>query len=153
MSQQSLPNVVALMDDIRSRVQADIKKHRGSPHLGQQGAGPEENLQGSGHGLLHSEDLRAMNRGHAFAANLNPDSITSHRSGFLGRAILGLKRKCFIMLRDSLFREYFAQEQEFHAHLVRHINTVTRQLEEHSTTISRLEARVAFLESGSRTSK
>ncbi|NDC36992.1 MAG: hypothetical protein EBZ48_02950, partial [Proteobacteria bacterium] len=143
MGEQSSPDVVRLMEDIRARVDADIQRH---------GGGAKETLRAGFEAptfiaLMHSEDLRAINRGHAFAANLNPDSIRSHRGGLAGRIVVALKRKCFGMLRDSLLREYFSAEHEFHAHLVKHINVLSRELEERSAALRRLEARLAALES------
>ena len=154
MSEQRLPDVVALMADIRSRVMRDIESQGGgelanSGTMGSRGAGSVSAAAASG-GLLNSEDLRAINRCHAFSSNLNADSIKSHRPGPIGALVVALKRRCLQLLRDSLLQDYLNSEREFHAHLVRHINSLTRELEERSATIRRLEARMVTLEADSK---
>ena len=166
MSEHKMPDVVAIMEDIRSRVTQDLQSQTNGFKVGcgldgramtgpamtgrvdrsGDGMGPV----GGGGALVHSEDLRAVNIGHAFSANLSPNSIKSHRPGLLGRLVVGLKRRAFNVLRDSLLRDYFAAEQEFQAHLVRHLNAVTRELDMRGDTIRRLESRLVELETESR---
>ena len=159
MDEHKVPEVVAIMEDIRSRVTQDIQSHVAAAKGigGQFGEGSQSGRSPTASGsvlthsvLAHSEDLRAINLRHAFAANLTSESIKSHRPGLLGRIVVEVKRRCFNMLRDSLLRDYFSSELEFHSHLVRHLNALTREMEERAESVRRLEARVANLEIGTK---
>ena len=139
------PDVAAMMQQIRQRVISDVASREANREISQGVNGSAGTSLARGRALGLSEELRAINHGHAYAANLNPSFITSHRSGAIGRLVVAMKRRLFVILRDSLFRDYFAAEHQFHAHLVRHLNDLTRELDRRSGQIDQLEARLAKL--------
>lgn len=73
--------------------------------------------------LRDSEHLRFLNLHHARVLSLNPGSIQNHRSGFVGRLVVAVKRRLMVWLAD-LLREHQQHETEYRAHLVRYLNQV-----------------------------
>lgn len=141
----TVPDVAAMMQQIRHRVISEVASKHVSQEPGDGFCASTAGSSSTGRALALSEELRAINRGHAYAANLNPGFITSHRSGAIGRLVVAMKQRLFVMLRDSLFKDYFAAEHQFHAHLVRHLNDLTRELDRRAGQIDQLEARLAKL--------
>lgn len=126
---QGKPNVTALMERIRSRIKEDVEAHKDKRLEfkpvkvdvdGQQAKRADE--------VVNSEELRNLNRSYAFSSRLNLDAITSHRGGFFGRAIVGLKRKVMRVLWESLLKDYLASEREFNTNLVRFLNDVSKYI-------------------------
>ena len=127
---KDVPDIPALMAEIRARVTADIARSKDARlPLQKKNADINAGSERAAGEMLQSEELRALNRGHSYALNINPASITTHRGGFIGNIITKAKRKFLTMLRDSLLKEYFQSEHEFHANLVRYLNDLTRYID------------------------
>lgn len=127
---QGKPDIAALMAEIRAKVRKEIeaggREKRDFSHA--EARFSQEGQRRAGE-LLHSEDLRYLNLNYSSGANLNLDSIASHRPGLIGRAIVALKRKLLRIIWDSLLRDYLAREKDFNANLVRFLNDVSKYVD------------------------
>lgn len=123
-----VPDVRALMADIRDRIKKDLAASRDAmPAFVSHAPTDAQSARKAGE-LLHSEDLQYLNSNYSFA-RLNLESIASHRPGFLGKLIVRGKRKLMQLIWDSILRDYFTAERDFHAHLVRYLNDVSKYVD------------------------
>ncbi len=137
------PDIQGIMADIRARVRAEVASSSGSSpvrrslptHLADMNASSSSGQGQHGQGgrrageLLASEELRYLNSHYGFSSRLDPASLETHRSGFIGRCIVRVKRKVLRVLRDSLLRDYLQSERDFQAHLVRFLNDVSKYVD------------------------
>jgi 2-polyprenyl-3-methyl-5-hydroxy-6-metoxy-1,4-benzoquinol methylase len=124
-SQQQVPDIRAVMERIRAQIKSDIS----NPKVGTRAFIPTKPLDENGSRrageLLHSEELRFLNANYQYA-RLNSDTIKSHRPGFIGKAIVKVKRKFLQLIWDGLLKEYFTNERDYQAHLVRFLNDIAK---------------------------
>lgn len=116
-------DVLDIMERVRAQVASEIAHSKDAlpefiPH--------EAEVDIAAGALLRSEDLRYANTNYRFGAEYNPSSITSHRSGFLGKVIVKIKQKIFRSLWNGLLRDYLSREAEFNASVVRFLNEVSK---------------------------
>lgn len=116
-------NVLDIMERVRNQVATEIANSKDAlpefiPH--------EAEVDIAAGALLRSEDLRFANHNYRFGAEYNPQSITSHRSGFIGSLIVKIKRTLFRSLWNGLLRDYLGREAEFNASIVRFLNEVSK---------------------------
>ena len=123
-------DIAALMAEIRAKVTADLARNAERRRAFKaKSADPNGGAERSAGELLHSEELRSLNRNHAFSMRINPAAIKSHRAGFLGKVVVAIKRRVMGILRDAILHEYLQAELEFHADLVRYLNELTRYVD------------------------
>lgn len=120
------PNVADLMEQIRERVRAELKNHteempRFKPRPSDFGEGKTVAVGR----LAASEDLLFLNRNYSLPGTINPAAITSHRSNFFGKVIVKGKRFLAKIIKETILKDYLAQQQEFYIHLVRYLNSVS----------------------------
>lgn len=128
-------DVAALMSEIRERIKAEVATFRDaeSPFRGVQ---PSLNgKQRTAEDLIRSKELRYLNESYGYAAHARPETIQSHRGGFIGRFIVAAKRRCMSFLWNSILRDYFERERDFQAHLVRFLNETTKHIAERDASI------------------
>ncbi len=124
------PDVLSIMAEIRKRVSADAAAHkdkRGDFAPAQ--AHFSGNAPRKAGELLYSEELRYLNTHHAYSAQLDLNSVVSHRPGIIGKLIVRAKQKVLRIIWDSLLKEYFAAEREFQANTVRFLNDVSKYVD------------------------
>ena len=127
---ESKPDVHAIMAEIRARVKAGIERQRDAkPPLKSYAAHPDHQASRQAGELLTSEDLRYLNEHHAYPTSFRLDTISSHRTGLIGRIVVRAKVKLARMLRQSIFADYFASEQDFLANVVRYLNDVSKYVD------------------------
>lgn len=126
---QSSVNIAALMADIRSRIQNDLEKHSDkklpfksfkADVSGQEAKRADE--------IVNSEELRNLNRLYSYSARMNLDALSSHRGGFIGRAIVKLKQRFLRILWESILKDYLTSEREYNTNVVRFLNDVSRYI-------------------------
>ncbi len=123
------PDVLALMAQIRAKVKADVQTARDSaPRFKVEEANFNSAQRKAGE-LVNSEELRFLNAQHSFALQSNPAALASHRPGIVGKLLSTVKRKLAGLIRNHLLRDYFAQEHEFHACLVRYLNDLSKYID------------------------
>lgn len=127
VGQGSRPDVLAIMNQIRKRVQQDAESCR-DQRKSFSGASVDINRGRKAGELVNSEELRYLNAHYAFGPQLNLDSVTSHRPGLIGKTIVRVKRKLLALVWD-LLKDYFAAEREFHANLVRFLNDTSQYVD------------------------
>jgi hypothetical protein len=118
-----VPDIKLIMDRIRERVRAKASEAKGTSFVPTRPA--ESSGQRRAGELLHSEELRYLNGNYQFA-RLNAEAIQSHRPGLIGRVIVKCKRKILQLIWDGLLKEYFSNEREYQAHLVRFLNDIAK---------------------------
>lgn len=126
------PDIRKIMTEIRERVREDLEKNRDKrTPFRPKAADFDTSPQARAGELLNSEELRYLNQNYAYSwsARLNLDSISSHRPGILGRAIVKVKRKLLCILWDNLLKDYFESEKEYQANLVRYLNHVSKYVD------------------------
>lgn len=122
-------DIRALMQEIRERVkqaveEGEIAPPNYRPHPGD----PDGGATRKAGELVYSEELRYLNLNYGHSSFPTPDSITSHRSGIVGKVIVKVKRKLLSMVWRWL-SEHFAAEREYKAHLVRYLNDVAKYVD------------------------
>jgi 2-polyprenyl-3-methyl-5-hydroxy-6-metoxy-1,4-benzoquinol methylase len=123
-------DIPSLMAEIRERIKADVERNRDA----RQGISPLAakfaDARGVKYGDLQlAENLRYLNLNYAFETRLSPDSVVTHRQGFLGKLIVRFKRKVISFLREGVFADYLNSERIFVEHLVRHLNETGRYID------------------------
>lgn len=125
-TRSEVPDVASIMAGIRARVRSDVQAHKDSRRpFAPTGVDIEAGTSKKASDLVHSEELRYLNRNYAHSARLNVAAISSHRPGIIGKALVKAKRKLLQVLWDSLLKEYLANEREFQGNLVRFLNDLT----------------------------
>lgn len=125
-NKEETPDIRAIMAKIRERVKrfsVESKDER-KPFA----AMPVDGAKGERRAgeMVHSEELKYLNRHHAFSLQrVSPEKITSHRK-FLGPIIVRCKRKLLSLLWDHLLKDYFQAEKEFNSNLVRFLNDFSK---------------------------
>lgn len=131
---EGTPDIRALMESIRERISKDIEANRDHyPSRPPSTSGEGAYRQGS---LQHSEELAFLNRNYAYELHLSPNTITTHRGGFLGRAIVAAKRRIVLFLRNAILSDYLKGEREFQENLVRFLNDIGRYVDARDAHIS-----------------
>ena len=124
-----IPDVRAIMAEIRARVKADLANRKDSaPAFAGMQADQNARATRKAGELLHSEDLRYLNQHYAFAPRLDLDSVTSHRPGIIGKLIVKGKRKLLSIVWD-LLKGYFQAERDYQAALVRFLNDTSKYVD------------------------
>ncbi len=123
-----VPDVGALMAEIRARVRADVKAADSARPFRPAVADGDARAGRKAGELLHSEELRYLNLHHTYPGHFTPDSVTTHRKGIVGKIIVKAKRKLMRMIFE-LWREYFDAEREYQAHVVRFLNDVSKYVD------------------------
>jgi len=124
-------DINALMEEIREKVKSEISQN-GSDRNVEFKPSIVEVKAGA---LLHSQDLRAINQQYTYGAQFDESTIKSHRKGFVGRVIVGLKRKLYRKLWDGLLRDYMSKEREFQSSIVRFLNETARYIDARDSSI------------------
>lgn len=125
-----VPDIPALMAEIRARIEADIEGCRDRrPEISRMAARLAKERAAKVGDLQHSEELRFLNQNYALETKLTPAVIPSHRSGPLGRLIPAVKRVSRAILKKILLADYLSAERQFTEHLVRHLNEVGRYID------------------------
>jgi len=123
-------DVRTLMAQIREQVRSDIAQNvdKGLKFQSHEAnfSKPEARRAGE---LLHSEELRYLNANYGYSRSLDLSSITSHRSGIIGKVIVKLKRKVVAVLWDGLLKDYFEAEKNFNGSLVRFLNDTSKYID------------------------
>lgn len=136
-------DIRSLMADIRKRIKVDLEQSRDARIARSPLAGKFVDDKGLRFGdLQQSENLRYLNVNYAFETKLSPNSIVTHRNGFMGKLIVKLKRKFALFLRNSLFSEYLSGERLFIEHLVRHLNETGRYIDARDENMEQLLRRL-----------
>ena len=131
-------DIANLMAEIRERIKADMERHRDERISVSPLAGKFVDSKGIKYGdLQHAENLRYLNTKYAFETALTPDSVVTHRRGFIGRLIVAFKRKCIGFIRNSVLAKYIESERGFVEHLVRHLNDTGRYIDARDERVSR----------------
>lgn len=120
-----------LMEEIRQKVKDEVSRNGSDRNVEFK---PSEVKVKAG-ALLHSQDLRAINQMYTYGAQFDESTIQSHRKGFIGRALVSLKRKLFRKLWDGLLRDYMNKEREFQASVVRFLNETARYVDARDSEI------------------
>lgn len=131
LADEEKPDVLALMSDIRRRVEQELA-HSSSdsrPALKLYQSNSEANVQRRAGELLHSEELRHLNQNHAYAMGPDYKRIVTHRKGWIGRLIVKAKRRFLKVIWDTVLREYFAAEKDFQTNLVRFLNDASKYID------------------------
>ena len=126
------PDVKAIMGEIRDRTRGDIDSNKDARAKFQHARADFDTSSAHKAGeLLNSEELRYLNHHHAYSlhSRLSVDKLSSHRGGFVGRLILKIKRKLAAILWDSILKDYFHEEREYQANLVRYLNQVSKYVD------------------------
>lgn len=122
---QQVPDIRTIMERIREQIKSDVS----NPKAGGRAFIPTKPLDASGSRrageLLHSDELRFLNANYQYA-RLNSDTIKSHRPGLIGKVIVKVKRKFLQLIWDGLLKEYFTNERDYQAHLVRFLNDIAK---------------------------
>jgi 2-polyprenyl-3-methyl-5-hydroxy-6-metoxy-1,4-benzoquinol methylase len=121
-----MTSITELMQGLRKRVQDEctIKPLDALPIFIPGTANLDRDNERKAGDLRDSDHLRYLNFNHAKVLNFNPSNITSHRTGFIGRLVVALKRRVMIWLND-LLKDHQQQEVDYRAHLVRYLNQVS----------------------------
>ncbi|MGI6523992.1 MAG: methyltransferase domain-containing protein [Bdellovibrionota bacterium] len=127
MTTNEIPDIAAVMAEIRQRVRSDVAANRDTQKPFQGTAADFHATRKAGE-ILHSEELRYLNTNYAYGPRLNLDAITSHRPGLIGKVIVKCKRKLLSMIWD-LLKDYFTAERDFQANLVRLLNDFTKYVD------------------------
>lgn len=124
-SSEQIPDIRSIMERIRERIKADAAEQKNQRRSFVPTKPLEANGQRRAGELLHSEELRYLNANYQFA-RLNADNIKSHRPGVIGKVIVKVKRKVLQLIWDGLLKEYFENERNYQASLVRFLNDVAK---------------------------
>jgi len=132
-SQETQPDIHAIMARIRERVKVQAERGQDEKKPFKPYVLDGTRAERKAGELLNSEELRYLNRNHAFALQQYSLNITSHRP-FIGRLIVKIKRKFLSLLWDHLLKEYFHAEKEYNANLVRFLNDVSKYVDARDAT-------------------
>ncbi len=122
---EQVPDVRSIMERIRERIKEDAANQKSSRRAFVPTKPLDSNGQRRAGELLHSEELRYLNSNYQFA-RLNTEGIQSHRPGLIGKAIVKIKRKVLQLIWDGLLKEYFENERNYQANLVRYLNDIAK---------------------------
>lgn len=128
------PNIPALMAEIRAQVKQVLKENPVDDTL-QPKLDVTSELHKAGE-LLHSEELRYLNRNHAFSLQqFDAGRVKSHRPGLIGKIIVKCKRKILTFIWEAFLRDYVNAEKDFNASLVRYLNHVSKYVDARDSSI------------------
>ena len=122
-------DVLTLMAEIRTRVKSELAQLQDQPALFKSEAADFNSSQRKAGELLGSEELRYLNVNHSFPLQINHGSVTTHRGGAVGRAIVAFKRKLRAFLLNRLFADYLHAQRDYNASLVRFLNDVSKYVD------------------------
>lgn len=121
------PDVKQLMQEIRERIKQSLANDTDDnlrafiPK-----AASQDSSQYKAGSILHSDELRYLNENYSYMPRLQLEKVQSHRFGFIGKALVSLKRKVLVVVWDFLLKDYFENERQFQARLVRLLNEQTK---------------------------
>lgn len=129
-SSEESTDIPTLMAEIRARIKTDIDANLDSRARLSKAAVRFSDEQGISYGDMQlSEELKFLNRSFSIRGKINENSITSHRSGILGRLIVKFKRFLAIFTREAVLKDYLQAEEDFHVNLVRFLNDMARYVD------------------------
>ncbi|MCB0353935.1 MAG: methyltransferase domain-containing protein [Bdellovibrionales bacterium] len=124
----SVCDIRAIMADIRKEILENQSTDQALSPSFQPSQGDPQSSRRAGE-IVSSEELRHLNVHYAYPLR-RPGGFESHRKGIFGKLIVRLKRKLASVLWDGVLQEYFNQQKEYNAHLVRLLNQFSRYVDE-----------------------
>jgi 2-polyprenyl-3-methyl-5-hydroxy-6-metoxy-1,4-benzoquinol methylase len=121
------PDVKKLMQEIRERIKQSLAQDTDDKlrSFTPKSASPDSAQYKAG-SILHSDELRYLNENYSYMPRLQLEKVQSHRFGFIGKVLVSLKRKVLVVVWDFLLKDYFENERQFQARLVRLLNEQTK---------------------------
>jgi 2-polyprenyl-3-methyl-5-hydroxy-6-metoxy-1,4-benzoquinol methylase len=129
------PDIRAIMAEIRSSVRskAESLKDQGPTFQAEPAGFNVEGHRKAGD-LQYSENLRMVNRLAVMGFSCDATPIVSHRRGFVGKAIVAVKRRVQRIIW-SLFQTNIEAEREFRAHVARVLNEASSYIDDRDAAL------------------
>jgi hypothetical protein len=124
-------DIPRLMADIRKRVRADLAATpEGSKPFKNYVANQNKSGARRAGELVHSEELHYLNTHWQYGTPPDLSKIVSHRPGFIGRIVVGVKRRILALFSEHFLKEYFYAEREYQMRLVQLLNSLTSYVDD-----------------------
>lgn len=125
-----LPDVRAIMARIRAEIREDAANNKDTrPAFRPKPTGLDAGADLKAGSMVRSEDLRYLNSHYGFPTESEIDSISSHRSGVVGKFIVQAKKKTLRILWRSLFQWFFRSAPEYNLNLRRFLSEFARYVD------------------------